>query len=154
MSYCGENVHIAELRIFDAAVDGIGLALQFAASERSQPLRSQLIDDPGGERFNQRGFFHHGIRVVSAAQQKLQRGIEIREKLQFPHGAKHPFVIKLITAVQKKNDRNAAPDKFCHSQLRGSRLPVVQTAKIIVLSGLRHKQKVTGQTLAISIPSA
>ena len=33
LSYCGENVHIAKFRVFDAIVDGISLALQFFASE-------------------------------------------------------------------------------------------------------------------------
>ena len=80
----GEDVRVAQERVRDAVVDGIGMLFEIATAGFREFLILEREDELPGDFFNNSGFFP-GLRfAVAAREQPLERSGQFGEEGQIP----------------------------------------------------------------------
>ena len=122
--------------LFQVSADGLG----------ELPLR-QYVDHVGSNAFDHRILLLSRLTVVVRRQEILHQFRLNGKQGQGPEGAEAPLVVRLVDAVQEKNDLHGALYELKHRQLGSAGLSAAEAALIIILSGLGHQEQVPRQLL-------
>ena len=137
-------MEISNFRIPDPVVNSIGAALEVTGEVGFEKiLFTAAGQDGSADRVNKRG-----VSASKKAFQRLRQGTQNRQSPQGPEG---PLVIWAVAAIQKKNRRQRTVYELTDGKPGRGSLAVAKTALIVVLSGLRHQEKMTCQPFQTDI---